>query len=758
MTGNDSGRARFGPYEVDLHTHELWKFGTRLKLAGQPFEILAVLLNRPGELVTREELRNCLWPSDTFVDFNHGLNAAVNKLREALSDSAENPRYVETLPRRGYRFVADIEWPNTKEWLDTKPAPAGEILPSQATAIPAQIPPSPTFQTQRSEAEEEVPRKRKLLRFAVGFALGAVALLALVHAGPFLWNKYSAPLTAKSFPPRTRLLTSVAGTAAPAFSPDGNSVAFVRENAGWEEAGIFVTPIGSDQLVQLTHNRGDCCPVWSPDGRSIAFSRFADKEYSIYVVAADGTAAQKRNADAPAGKSVAFTLTAAGAGERKLDTDRVIPRHGELSWSPDGMAIAFAGGTGIYLSSLEDLSVRRLTEPPPMSQDWGPSFSPDGQRVFFVRNREVGFPDEIWVTSAAGGNATRVLSERGRIVSPPQWSFDGEAVIFSSNRNGHPAIWRASLNAPGSAVQIAEAEPPAWDPAVSRRGYRLAYERLMRSLSIWHMDLSASGDQRPHVLVSSTSETDQGPGPQFSPDGENLAYMSDRSGSMEIWVGSRDGGNPFQLTAVGGAGTPRWSPDSQAIVFDANTTNGKKILSVNLRGGAPQVLIPQSFSGEAPSWSHDGKWIYFASHRSGDTEVWRVPAAGGSPVQVTRHGGYAALESPDGKTIYYAKNANAGPEIWQVPVEGEPETPLPLVRPGTWASWQVVDGGILFVGPSLGHQAVLSSFDFAKRSTTTITVLDRVPFWLGATHDGRTVAFDQPGQEQAQAMLVENFR
>jgi len=102
MTGNGSDRARFGPFEVDLHTHELWKFGTRIRLVGQPFEILAVLLSRPGELVTREELRTRLWPADTFVDFNHGLNAAVNKLREALSDSAENPRYIETLPRRGY--------------------------------------------------------------------------------------------------------------------------------------------------------------------------------------------------------------------------------------------------------------------------------------------------------------------------------------------------------------------------------------------------------------------------------------------------------------------------------------------------------------------------------------------------------------------------------------------------------------------------------------------------------------------------------
>src|SRR5215469_13823287 len=122
MTSKESNRARFGPFEVDLHTHELWKHGTRLKLVGQPFEILAVLLSRPGELVTRDEMRDRLWPSDTFVDFNHGLNAAVNKLREALCDSAENPRYIETLPRRGYRFIAGIEWITDKS--PTKESPA----------------------------------------------------------------------------------------------------------------------------------------------------------------------------------------------------------------------------------------------------------------------------------------------------------------------------------------------------------------------------------------------------------------------------------------------------------------------------------------------------------------------------------------------------------------------------------------------------------------------------------------------------------
>src|SRR6266849_2046754 len=104
---------RFGPFEADLRAGELRKHGVKLKLVGQPFEVLAMLLERPGQLVTREELRARLWPTDTFVDFDHGLNAAVNKLRDALSDSAEKPTYVETLPRRGYRFISSVDLPDS---------------------------------------------------------------------------------------------------------------------------------------------------------------------------------------------------------------------------------------------------------------------------------------------------------------------------------------------------------------------------------------------------------------------------------------------------------------------------------------------------------------------------------------------------------------------------------------------------------------------------------------------------------------------
>src|ERR1700730_9862563 len=100
---------RCGAFEIDLRAFELRKHGLRLKLSEQPFQILAILLEKPGQVVTREEIRARLWPGDTFVDFDHGLNAAVNKLRDVLCDSADTPKYIETLPRRGYRFVAPVE-------------------------------------------------------------------------------------------------------------------------------------------------------------------------------------------------------------------------------------------------------------------------------------------------------------------------------------------------------------------------------------------------------------------------------------------------------------------------------------------------------------------------------------------------------------------------------------------------------------------------------------------------------------------------
>ena len=150
-------RVRFGPFEADVKTGELWKSGARLRLQEQPFQVLVMLLARKGELVTREELRQKLWPADTFVDFDHSLNTAINKLRDTLGDSAKDPRYIETLAGRGYRFVGPVET-------------AAELTTSSGDSEP-----DPTIVVRPRVDSEELPRAPR------GVARGLFALIQFAY-------------------------------------------------------------------------------------------------------------------------------------------------------------------------------------------------------------------------------------------------------------------------------------------------------------------------------------------------------------------------------------------------------------------------------------------------------------------------------------------------------------------------------------------------------------------------------------------------
>src|SRR6202030_2167493 len=182
-----------------------------------------------------------------------------------------------------------------------------------------------------------------------------------------------------------RMLTLVPDPASdPAVSPDGKSVAFRRNSYSPGAAGIYVTSSDRRALTQLTQHPGDCCPAWSPDGRTIAFSRISTNEYGIYLV------------------------DATGGLPRKISREDPRKKRGELDWSSDGKFIAFSGespqgGSQIFLLSVDDSSVRPLTEPQGQDRDWGPSFSPDGMRMAFVRANGAGFPEEIYVVAVHSG-------------------------------------------------------------------------------------------------------------------------------------------------------------------------------------------------------------------------------------------------------------------------------------------------------------------------------------------------------------------
>ena len=280
---NNSRVARFGVFELDLSAGELRKSGVKLRLQGQPFQVLALLLERAGEVVTREELQQKLWPSDTFVDFDHSLNTAINKVREALGDSASSPRYVETLARRGYRFIAPVEWLTS----------VGDRH-GLHNVVPI-VPPRPTAVPQPTTAK----RKWKLILLASLVILAALAVSTFV-----LWRHQAQraqvaeqQLTANSSE------NSVSSTA---ISPDGKQLVFVSTR-GSGYADIWTLEIATRRAKALSSGPGgDYRPAWSPDGKWIAFSSgrgitapFAEGRWErqqlaeIYLIRPDGSGMKK---------------------------------------------------------------------------------------------------------------------------------------------------------------------------------------------------------------------------------------------------------------------------------------------------------------------------------------------------------------------------------------------------------------------------------------------------------------------------------
>jgi cholera toxin transcriptional activator len=180
---SNSRIARFGVFELDLNAGELRKSGVKMRLQGQPFQVLALLLERAGEVVTREELQQKLWPADTFVDFDHSLNTAINKVREALGDSASSPRFIETLARRGYRFIAPVQ--NPVQIPVQNPAQNNAQIPVAAAPPPAPAAPSSEIVSQPLHPELEVPIPRRTITRTL-FALIQVMYLCFYLSALFL--------------------------------------------------------------------------------------------------------------------------------------------------------------------------------------------------------------------------------------------------------------------------------------------------------------------------------------------------------------------------------------------------------------------------------------------------------------------------------------------------------------------------------------------------------------------------------------------
>jgi len=594
MSGNRPVQVtiRFGAFEADLRTQELRKQGVRLRLHGQSFQILRMLLERPGELITREELHEALWPSDTFVDFEHGVHAAVSRLREAVSDSADSPHLIETLPKRGYRFIGKI----------TETAPIRAVSDKSARFTDVQDIPR--------GANERASKHRNWLRvgaWVLVFAgCGMAAMFIRLRSRPHI---ESETLTSVPFS------TFQGGQSFPSFSPDGKMIAFAaKETDNDEGLDLYVKVVGHERPLQLTHQPADMiAPAWSPDGRYIAFSRLSKSDSSIYLI------------------------PALGGVERKLaQTNFSYWLSLKISWSPDGKYIAFSdrdenSESRLFLLSVDSLEKRKLDlGPTKCLWNFEPAISPDGSTIAFDCIVSYGISD-LRLLPVAGGKSRLVRRIQGEIAGMA-WLPDGRSLIYSDGE----ALWELPVLR-GDPVKLPFGEDTE-DPVIPRNGSRLAFVRRYRNYDIWRAILSTEGIAREKPMMLITSSRVQAD-PQFSADGKKITFFSDRSGSSEIWICDHDGSNPIQLTFSVGSwtGGPRWSPDGQKIVFDSEVVaeGGGRLFIVDVAERVPKAIETGTFDNSRPFWSHDGLWIYFTSSTAGTDQVWRVPAGGGKAIQVT---------------------------------------------------------------------------------------------------------------------------
>ena len=495
-----------------------------------------------------------------------------------------------------------------------------------------------------SEASRPAPLVQRGFRQTAWRAGAALAAVVLVAAGVWL-GSLRQPAESPEPPLRVTPLTTYAGQESdPSFSPSGDQVVFVWDGDNQDNFDIYVKLVGEGTSVRLTDDPAeDGSPAWSPDGRQIAFLRFGSQSE---------------------GAADVMLVPPIGGPERtlaRIDSliDRQRWRSLGLAWSPDGKQLALVGRDsprepyGIFLLSVETGEKRRLTQPRVSTgRDLLPDFSPDGQKVAFVRSTASKVQD-IYVVGVTGGQLERV-TDLGTNIGGLAWTSDGREIIFSTRPQGGGALYRI-LASGGKPRQVAAAGGASGKPALAPQARRLAYPRVVRDSNIWRIDLASAGVRKPmRPLIASTRTDVSG---RFSPDGKRIVFASNRSGTMEIWVCDADGSNALQLTSFNvprTVGTPRWSPDAQSIVFDSRPGGNADIFVVGASGGAPRQITADPSEDVVPSWSRDGRWIYFESNRSGEGQVWKVPVEGEEPegaaaVQVTRQGGFVAFESPDGK-------------------------------------------------------------------------------------------------------------
>jgi DNA-binding winged helix-turn-helix (wHTH) protein/Tol biopolymer transport system component len=694
---------RFGVFQVDVRAGELRKNGVKVKLQEQPFQVLCQLLEHPGELVSREELRNRLWAADTFVDFDHGLNAAIKRLRDALGESADTPVFIETLARRGYRFIAPVE---------------GGSAPSRI-----EIPATP----ERG--------KSALLRHWI-----AIALLSPIVIVVLLWALWRRPSQRTDVVERKLTSNlpenSVIGAA---VSPDSKYLAYS------DNTGLYLKLIrtGETHAVPLPPNFGASVDDWFPDGSHLLVSRQEQPgKYGLWSISVFGGSPRQLTNDgaagsvSPDGAHIAFNRYDCGMEKwvmRSDGTELVKVAAGEstwfgqVAWSPDGNRIAYVRAKEAYNARESSLEVK----------DWK-----NAKTETLFSDYRLG-PAAYWLPD---GSLIYTLGDTGE-------------------RRG-AGLWRVSLQPSGKIAGIPKriTQGRGWISQLtgSQDGKVLTFVRGNSVASAYVGTLSPDGE---HLLANKRLTLDENENAPFSwtPDSKAVLFHSDRNGTPEIFKQDIDQTLPESLMISGEQLVqPRLTPDGSEILYmstpkSATLQTPTSLFAIPIGGGTPRLVLQDVGMWNVQCARLPSTLCLYSITKGSNTETYRFVVRSGKsadPPQIdpecnwslSRDGSQRAIIPVNSKGIVRLRSTLTG-ETRELAVKGWNE----LVS----VEWST-DGKSLLV--SWNHESDSALLKVTLSGEVSVLLHSSNPQILAAIQspDGRFLAIAEASSTN-NVWLIENF-